>query len=118
MRTVEASTRRLCQSARPVVTSTPFLSVVLAMLAWPGRTSPLVPQAGLDPSWHAGLAMAAHHGLPFGTRMVFTFGPLGFLSSPTLYYTNQALLAFVFRFALGTALFAVLVSAIRRYVSL
>jgi hypothetical protein len=106
------------QRVRPWVTSTAFLCVVLAVIAWPGRVSPLVPQPGLDPSWHAALAMATHQRLPFGTRIVFTFGPLGFLSSSTLYYANTAIVAFVFRFCLAAATFAVLLAAIRRYVSL
>ena len=103
---------------RPVVTSTAFLAVVLAVFAWPGRVSPLVPQPGLDPSWHAALAMATHQNLPWGTRIVFTFGPLGFLNGPALYYADTAILSFVFRFGLAAATFAVLLSATRRYVPL
>jgi hypothetical protein len=100
------------------VSSTGFLSMVLAAITWPGRVSPLPPQVGLDPSWHAALAMATQQRLPFGTRIVFTYGPLGFLNVPALYFANTAVPSFAFRFALATATFAVLLSAIRRYVPL
>ena len=103
---------------RPWVQSTWFLSLVLAAIAWPGRVSVLPPQAGLDNSWRAALAMAAHQQLPFGTRIVFTFGPLGFLNGPALYYANTAILAFIFRFGVAAATYAVLLSATRRYVRL
>ena len=68
--------------------------------------------------WRAALAMAAHQQLPFGTRIVFTFGPLGFLNGPALYYANTAILAFIFRFGVAAATYAVLLSATRRYVRL
>jgi hypothetical protein len=112
------SSKRFREESLRWVSSTGFLSMVLAAITWPGRISPLPPQIGLDPSWHAALAMAAQQRLPFGTRIVFTYGPLGFLNVPALYYANTAVPAFAFRFALATATFAVLLSATRRYVPL
>ncbi len=41
------------------------------------------PPLELDPSWHVALEYAAAHHLQFGTQIVFTFGPLGFLSART-----------------------------------
>ncbi|MGA8578334.1 MAG: hypothetical protein WB579_06615, partial [Bryobacteraceae bacterium] len=41
------------------------------------------PPLELDPSWHAALEYATAHHLQFGTQIVFTFGPLGFLSTRT-----------------------------------
>ena len=41
------------------------------------------PPLELDPSWHAALEYATVHHLQFGTQIVFTFGPLGFLSTRT-----------------------------------
>jgi len=35
-----------------------------------------------DPSWRAVLGHAYEHGLQFGTDLVFTYGPLGFLAIP------------------------------------
>ena len=103
---------------RPWVQSTWFLSLVLAAIAWPGRVSVLPPQAGLTIRATPLVAMAAHQQLPFGTRIVFTFGPLGFLNGPALYYANTAILAFIFRFGVAAATYAVLLSATRRYVRL
>jgi len=41
------------------------------------------PRLELDPSWHVALEYATAHHLQFGTQIVFTFGPLGFLSART-----------------------------------
>ena len=59
--------------------STPVLGVLLALLTW--RHTNFLPVDSLDPSWQAALHMAAHDNVPFN-RIVFTFGPLGFLAQP------------------------------------
>ena len=48
---------------------------------------------GLDPSWGVGLHMARHNHLRFGTDIVYTFGPLGFLVQPVIAYPGQGLVA-------------------------
>lgn len=48
---------------------------------------------GLDPSWGVGLHMARHHHLRFGTDIIYTFGPLGFLVQPVIAYPAQGLVA-------------------------
>jgi hypothetical protein len=52
---------------------------------------------GLDPSWGLGLHMAHAQNLAFGRDVLWTFGPLGFLVSPTMAYPVTGLLAFWFR---------------------
>lgn len=49
----------------------------------------VTPTSGLDPSWRIGLNMATINNFQFGKDIVFTFGPLGFLYSPT--YTDYKL---------------------------
>ena len=39
------------------------------------------PAGGVDPSWKISINMALHQGLVFGKDWVFTYGPLGFLST-------------------------------------
>lgn len=39
------------------------------------------PSGGIDPSWKISINMAIHQGLTFGKDWVFTYGPLGFLST-------------------------------------
>lgn len=104
--------------AAPVARSSVFVGVLLAAATWPGNAAGLAPQSGLDSSWQAALAMAQHHGLRFGTQIVWTYGPLGFLTTGQLYYPATAMLALVFKFGLAIATFAVLVSALRRYTTL
>ena len=46
-----------------------------------------------DNSWHAALAMAFHQNIQFGPAAIFTYGPLGFLEFPQLYFTSTFILA-------------------------
>jgi hypothetical protein len=65
------------------------------------------PPLELDPSWHVALEYATEHHLQFGTQIVFTFGPLGFLSTRTsLGHLLGARLAFAFFWAALVALAA------------
>ncbi len=83
---------------RAALRSNWVLAGLLAVVTWP--VADLAPQAGLDPSWAAGLYMAAHQGLDFGRDIVFTFGPLGFLHEPALYYPKLTALALVYTAAI------------------
>ena len=74
--------------------SLPFLGFVVALFTWP--SFPLTPSPGLDASWGAGLYMAAREGLAFGHQIVFTYGPLGFLSVPSFWYLGLGLGAFAY----------------------
>jgi hypothetical protein len=58
--------------------------------------------------------MAVHRGLEFGTEVIFTYGPLGFLRIPTLWYGDLAVLAFLYSAAIYVALSCSLVWALRR----
>jgi hypothetical protein len=67
------------------------LAAIFTVLAWP--LVRLSPGPGLDPSHDAAMHMASRGGLQFGTQLLFTYGPLGFLASPVLYYGRTGLLA-------------------------
>jgi hypothetical protein len=90
---------------RPVllnqVIQTVLGAVVIAWLTWPVET--LTPEPGLDPSWRAGLSMSAHQSLSFGEDIVFSYGPLGFLGYPYLYYPLTAAFAGLYVGALQVA---------------
>ena len=92
-----------------------LLGTLIAILAW--RPTFLPPTPGLDPSWHTGLAIALHRGLQFGTDVVFTFGPLGFLDYPGVWYQDLAVVSFCYSVALYVALSISLVWALRRTLS-
>jgi len=94
------------------LTSTGFLGVVVAVLSWPIFS--IVPASGPDASWQAGLYMAHSQGLHFGTELVFTYGPLGFLQAPVLYEQGMWVLAFVFQLTIHTAVAVVLLWTARR----
>jgi hypothetical protein len=76
-----------------VLASTWLLGLLVAVATWWVAFAP--PFVGLDESWWAALYMAAHRGLHFGTHVVFTYGPLGFLGQAFLWYQNLAVLAFL-----------------------
>jgi hypothetical protein len=70
------------------------VGAVLTVLTWHGAS--LFPHTGLDNSWQIGLTEAASHGLDFGHDVVFTYGPLGFLSVPLLGIGHVGWLALAF----------------------
>jgi hypothetical protein len=88
--------------------------LLLALASW--QTLPLVPSAisGLDDSWQAALQMAHHYHVAFGSHLVFTYGPLGFLSVPTLWYGQLGALAVFYAVVVRIALAAALFTGARR----
>jgi hypothetical protein len=70
------------------------LGILVAILAWRLAFQP--PAVGADPSWSAGLYMAAEQGRNFGSEIVFGYGPLGFLAQPLLWYSDLAMVAFLY----------------------
>lgn len=85
---------------------------VVTAVAWP-LTSLGIP-AGTDGSWMAGLHMAVHDRLAFGTDVVFSYGPLGFLAAPRLYYPATGLLAMAVDLAVAMALAYTLIRLLNR----
>ncbi len=76
-------------------------AVAIAWLTWPVET--IAPGLGLDPGWRAGVNMAVHQSLNFGEQVLFSYGPLGFLAYPDLYYPLNAAVAGVYVGLLQTA---------------
>src|SRR6266852_2173973 len=90
------------------------MTAVGLLLLWPPNL--LAPRQGLDPSHGAAMAMASQKGLRFGVQILFTYGPLGFLHVPTLYFGRTALLSELFILLLEAGLFFVLArSAMRAF---
>lgn len=85
--------------------------VVVTALTYP-RFNGVGP--GLDMSWHTGLFLGVHRGLDFGSDIVFTYGPLGFLKFPALYYVWPSLAAWVYVTLFRIAATALLYVAARR----
>ncbi len=68
--------------------------LLIAVLSWPVAAT--AAGADIDSSWVAGLHVAAHERLSFGSDIAFTFGPLGFMGFPQPYYGWTSTLALVF----------------------
>jgi hypothetical protein len=101
------------ERARELASSTWFLGAVVFLLTWGGGLV-AARTISIDDSFHAGLNMATVQGLEFGTDVVVTYGPLGFLKSYLLFYEWPARLAAVYGLALHLALSLSLVWALRR----
>lgn len=68
---------------------------VIGLCTWPiGSLQPYA--IGLDPSWVVALHLAARSGLAYGSDIVFTYGPLGFLGYPQPYLAWTSALALAF----------------------
>ena len=85
---------------------------LLTLLAWPFERSV---ETGLDPSWMQALQLAFEHGLRFGTEIVYTYGPLGFLSVPTPPVGIGSSLALVASAAVYVTLAATALVELRRW---
>src|ERR1700753_901504 len=86
--------------------------VIVALLGWRVGMNP--PAVGLDASWNAGLAMAAHDGLHWGVDVVWTYGPLGFLQTQLVWFTDQTVLTFLYQGLLHVVFSVALVWALAR----
>jgi hypothetical protein len=86
--------------------------LAVALLGWRVGMNP--PGVGLDPSWNAGLAMGAHDGLSWGKELVWTYGPLGFLQTQLVWFTDQTVLSFLYSGLIYTVFCVGLVWALRR----
>jgi dolichol-phosphate mannosyltransferase len=91
-----------------------LVPTAIALLSW--SALPLEPLAsyGLDDSWQAALHMALHDGVSFGNHFAFPYGPLGFLSVPTFWYTGTGATAAIYATLMRVALAATLLAAARR----
>jgi hypothetical protein len=97
---------------RATPTALALVAAGVALATWPVGMYP--PTVGLDASWNAGLAMATERGLAFGTEVIFSYGPLGFLQSPTIWFNDLGVLAFVYSSVLYLALCGALVWRLSR----
>jgi len=91
------------------------IGAAVALVAWPVRT--VAPGNGGDWGWIALLSYAAHHGLRFGERIVWNYGPLGYLNTwygPVLYYGGVLLASWLFAAIVQLLLAGTLLVALRR----
>lgn len=82
-----------------------------ALILWPQAS--VDPVVGPDPSWQAGLALARTHHLAWGTDIIFTYGPLGFLQNIAYYSFSQSLLASFYQPLVVAGLFLGITKALR-----
>jgi hypothetical protein len=86
--------------------------LIVALLGW--RIGMSRPGVGLDASWNAGLAMGVEQGLHWGKDVVFTYGPLGFLQTQLVWFTDQTVISFLYSGLVYVVFCVGLVWALRR----
>jgi len=92
-----------------------LIGPIVALLGW--QVGFETPTNGLDQSWWAGLYMAAHDHMRFGTEIVFTYGPLGILREPWLFFPGAlSLIPYLYNAVLFTIFCITLVAVLRRRV--
>jgi hypothetical protein len=89
-----------------------LLGLLLALATWSIALAP--PSVGLDGSWIAGISMATHESLHYGTEFVFSYGPLGFLALPLVFYSGFGVLSLLYLSLVYIAFCIALVWALRR----
>lgn len=89
---------------------------VITLLTWPIAYRPIT--TGLDPSWRQALHMAVEDGLRFGTDLVFTYGPLGFLSAPSPPVGWTSVLALIASGLVYLGLVLLILDGLRRFLPL
>lgn len=97
---------RLRATALPVA-----LTLAIAVLSWPSPSIEPIP--GLDGSWMIGLQLAFHDGLNYGSDVVFTYGPLGFLRPQVAVYPWPLRLSFAWLTLMQLALVGALLWTFR-----
>lgn len=90
-----------------------LIGLIVALLGW--QVGFETPTRGLDQSWWAGLYMAAHDGMRFGEDIVFTYGPLGILRTPWLFYSGTlSLIPYLYGAVIFSAFSIALIAILRR----
>ncbi len=103
--------RRRARGAAPVL-----VAVVVALLTYPA----LIPDVGweLDQAWAAALHMANDAGLVHGRDLLFTYGPLGWLTTASMFYEATGAIAIGIRFPILVAVAFVIWRRLRSLTSL
>src|SRR6476660_8660186 len=102
----------LMARARDVPWGPAIAILSIAALSWPAPAGPA--RSGIDPSWAAGLHLAIATGVHFGSDLVWTYGPLGFLAWAWPWFGPETFLAFAFVGVIWVSVCAVIFVGARR----
>jgi hypothetical protein len=85
----------------------------VTVVSWPVVFLRAPVSSGLDASWQMALHLWGHQLPGMGPRIDFTYGPLGFLTWPTLWYRDTGTLAWLAVLAITIGVSAVAVTRLR-----
>jgi hypothetical protein len=100
--------RRLAASGRAILAARIVWVAALAFACLPPLLSPVAFLGGVDTSWQVGLLLAARDHLQWGTQVIWTYGPLGYIDTPIFIFFRQWFIAVTVMVALQMALFIAL----------
>jgi len=107
----------LGHSALAVGRSSALWAALVTVSVYPLSAS-VEPGAKLDESWIAALYLAAGRGLDYGTEIVFTYGPLGYLTVPRIISPGMFAAAIAYVIAAYAAAAYAIVATARRTLGL
>jgi uncharacterized membrane protein (UPF0136 family) len=107
-----AAEARIRATVRRALTSSAFLGAVIAVATFPLFS--IGPALATDGAWQAALHLAAAKDLHFGSDIVFTYGPLGYLTLPMLYFAGTGTQAFLYVVLVQVVFAGVALGAARR----
>ncbi len=96
--------RRLATSCQVILAARIVWVVSLAFLCLPPLLSPVSFVGGVDTSSQVGLVLAARDHLQWGTQIIWTYGPLGYIDTPIFIFFRQWVIAVIVTVALQMAL--------------
>lgn len=96
---------------RPKASTLTWLAVTIALGSSTGASAP---RPGLDGSWMTAINTAAADHRSFGSDVLFTFGPWGFLDRPMIVDNSQFALGVLFAVAAAAAMFCAVYTCLRR----
>ena len=96
--------RRLAATSRATLAARIVWVVALTFLCLPPLLSPVGFVGGVDTSYQVGLLLAARDHLQWGTQVIWTYGPLGYIDTPIFIFFRQWVIAVAVTVALQVAL--------------
>jgi hypothetical protein len=94
--------------------ASPVLAIPVWLIAAP--LVPMSPGGGTDGSWVTVLNIARERDLDFGTELIYTYGPLGFMTAPRVYDAGLAQVGYAYVMLVYYALATTTIALARRSV--
>src|SRR5579862_2323985 len=90
-----------------------IIGTLIALATWPYSVAMITPSTA-PAGFVADFYMALEQRLHYGTQVIYTYGPLGFLATPSVYYRGPAIAAIAITLALYLAVATTIFGSLRK----